>query len=125
MNYVLYIALGGALGAVSRHLLANWVHALWEGPLPAGTLLVNVIGAFAIGILYVLILERQLIHANWQGVLMVGFVGAFTTFSTFSLETIALFEAGHALGAMAYMVASATLCVFVAGLAIHLARLVA
>ena len=124
MKYVLFIALGGATGAVSRHLLANWVHGLWEGKLPLGTLLVNVLGSFAIGIIYVLIVERQLVHPDWRGVLMVGFLGAFTTFSTFSLETIALIEAGHVMQAAGYMVGSAVLCVLAAGMAIQLSRLV-
>lgn len=123
MKYLLFIALGGASGAVSRHLLANWIQGLWEGKLPLGTLLVNVMGSFAIGFIYVMVVERQLIHADWRGVLMVGFLGAFTTFSTFSLETIALFEAGHVLQAAGYMIGSAVLCVLVAGLAIQLSRL--
>ena len=123
MKYLLFIALGGASGAVSRHLLANWVHVLWDGKVPMGTLLVNVLGSFAIGIVYVMLVERQLIHADWRGVLMVGFLGAFTTFSTFSLETIALFEAGHAVQALAYMFGSAIICVLAAGLAIQLTRI--
>jgi CrcB protein len=123
MKYLLFIALGGASGAVARHLLANWVHALWEGKLPMGTLLVNLLGSLAIGFIYVMVVERQLIHADWRGVLMVGFLGAFTTFSTFSLETIALFEAGHAVHAVGYMFGSAVVCVLAAGVAIQLARL--
>jgi CrcB protein len=124
MKYLLFIALGGASGAVSRYLLANWVHRLWEGHFPVGTLLVNMLGSFVIGIVYVLLVERQLIHADWRGVLMVGFLGAFTTFSTFSLETITLLEAGHALQAVGYMIGSAIVCVVMAGLAIHLTRIV-
>jgi CrcB protein len=122
MKYLLFIALGGASGAVSRYLLSNWVHTLWEGRLPFGTLAVNMLGSFAIGIVYVLLVERQFIHADWRGVLMVGFLGAFTTFSTFSLETITLFEAGHAVQAAVYMVGSAVVCVVMAGLAIQLTR---
>ena len=122
MKYLLFIALGGASGAVSRYLLANWIHILWEGKFPVGTLVVNVLGSFVIGILYVLIVERQLVHADWRGVLMVGFLGAFTTFSTFSLETIALFEAGHAVQAAGYMVGSTIVCVAMAGLAMQLTR---
>jgi CrcB protein len=123
MKYLLFIALGGASGAVSRYLLANWVHGLWEGKLPVGTLLVNMLGSFAIGIVFVLLVERQYIHADWRGVLMVGFLGAFTTFSTFSLETISLLEAGHTIHALAYMFGSALLCVVMAGIAIHVTRL--
>lgn len=123
MKYLLFIALGGATGAVSRYLLANWVHGFWEGRLPMGTLMVNMLGSFAIGIVYVVLVERQVIHTDWRGVLIVGFLGAFTTFSTFSLETIALFEAGHAAQALIYMFGSAIVCVVMAGLAIQLTRL--
>jgi CrcB protein len=123
MKYLVFIALGGAGGAVSRYLLANWVHSLWEGHFPLGTLLVNMLGSAAIGVVFVL-LERALIHPDWRGVLMVGFLGAFTTFSTFSLETISLWEAGHMGQAMAYMIGSTVLCVLAAGVAIYSARLV-
>ena len=123
MKYLVFIALGGAGGAVSRYLLAHWVHSLWEGHFPLGTLLVNMLGSAAIGVVFVL-LERSLIHPDWRGVLMVGFLGAFTTFSTFSLETISLWEAGHMGQAMAYMLGSAVLCVLAAGVAIYSARLV-
>ncbi|QFU75991.1 fluoride efflux transporter CrcB [Halioglobus maricola] len=121
MKYLLFIALGGATGAVSRYLLADWVHQLWEGRWPMGTLLVNMAGSFAIGVIFVLI-ERQVIHQDWRGVLMVGFLGAFTTFSTFSLESIAMFESGHTAHALGYMAASAILCVVMAGLSIQLTR---
>jgi CrcB protein len=122
MKYLLFIALGGASGAVSRHLLAYWVHEVWEGKLPLGTLLVNVLGSFAIGFVYVILVERQIFHAGWRDLLMVGFIGAFTTFSTFSLETIVLFESGHAIHALIYMFGSAIICVVMAGLAMHLTR---
>jgi len=122
MKYILFVAIGGAAGSVSRYLLAHWVHSLWEGKLPLGTLLVNVSGSFAIGILYVVLTERQNVHPEWHAVLMVGFLGGFTTFSTFSLETITLLEGGHVVHALLYMLGSATLCVAMAGLAIQLTR---
>ncbi|AQA18908.1 camphor resistance protein CrcB [Halioglobus japonicus] len=121
MKYLLFIALGGAAGAVSRYLLAGWIHQLWEGRWPVGTLLVNMAGSFAIGVVFVLV-ERQVVHPDWRGVLMVGFLGAFTTFSTFSLETIAMFENGHTAHALGYMAASAVLCVLMAGISIQLTR---
>ncbi|MEH6568921.1 MAG: fluoride efflux transporter CrcB [Halioglobus sp.] len=125
MKYLLFVALGGASGAVSRYLLANWAHELWEGKLPVGTLLVNLLGSAAIGVVYVLLVEKELMHADWRGVLMVGFLGAFTTFSTFSLETINLFESGHWAQALAYMFGSAILCVLGAGSAIYFTRMLA
>lgn len=123
MKYLIFIALGGATGAVSRYLLANWIHQLWEGHLPLGTLLVNALGSLAIGIVYVVIMERELLHPDWRSVVMIGFLGAFTTFSTFSLETIHLIEAGHLLQAAAYSIISVVLCVALAGLAIHGTRI--
>ncbi len=124
MKYLLFIALGGASGAVARYVVANWIHQLWEGHVPVGTLLVNVIGSFGIGIVFVLVVEKELIHPDWRGVLMIGFLGAFTTFSTFSLETINLLESGHIFQALGYMLASVSLCVLGAGSAIYLARMI-
>ena len=123
MKYLLFIALGGATGAVARYVIATRIHELWEGHVPVGTLLVNLVGSFAIGVMYVLIVEKQIIHQDWRGVLMVGFLGAFTTFSTFSLETIHLLEAGQLFHAMGYMLMSMAFCVAAAGGAIYLTRL--
>jgi CrcB protein len=123
MKYLLFVALGGAGGAVSRYLLANWAHQMWEGKLPVGTFLVNLLGSAAIGVVYVLVVEKQLIHPDWRGVLMVGFLGAFTTFATFSLETIELMEAGHGIQALGYVLASVVICIVAAGAGIGLTRL--
>lgn len=121
MKYLLFIALGGATGSVARYLLALWTQAQWQGDFPLGTLLVNFAGSFGIGVVFVL-LERQILHPDWRSVLMVGFLGAFTTFSTFSLEAITLWESGQGGQALGYMLASVMLCVLAAGTAITLTR---
>ena len=89
------IALGGAAGALLRYLVSMWAHALAGTGFPYGTLLVNVAGSFAIGLLYVVIVEQPGILAHYRGPLMVGLLGAFTTFSAFSLETLHLVEGGE------------------------------
>lgn len=121
MKYLVFIALGGAGGAVSRYLLSNWVHGLWEGRWPLGTLLVNALGSLVMGLIFVLI-ERQVVHPDWRGVLMVGFLGAFTTFSTFSLETMTLLEAGEYVHAFGYVLVSVIACIVAAGAGMWLMR---
>ena len=92
MKYLLFVAIGGASGAVSRHLLASWLHGVWEGKAPVGTLLVNVVGSFAIGVAYVILVERQLIHSDWRGLSMVASLEHLRRFPTFSLETVSLLK---------------------------------
>ncbi len=104
------VALGGALGAVLRFLLSSGVAALFGRGFPYGTLLVNVIGSGAIGMLYVLLIERLLAAPGWRAFLVVGLLGALTTFSTFSLETLQLLEAGLAGRAALNVVLNVTLC---------------
>lgn len=121
---LLFVAAGGALGAVARFALSALVHAWWPMRFPLATLGVNVLGSFLIGLLYVLIAERGLLHPDWRSVAMVGFLGAFTTFSTFSLEMVNLLEQGYFAYALAYVAASVVLCVGSAWAAIVIARLI-
>jgi CrcB protein len=121
MQNLLFIALGGAGGAVARYLLATHVHSLWSGIWPVGTLLVNATGSLAIGVVFAL-LERQVLHPDWRSVLVVGFLGAFTTFSTFSLETVELLQTGHVRQAVLYALASLLACIAAAAVGITLTR---
>ncbi len=89
---LLYIGLGGFLGAGSRYLLSKWVEMKWEGLFPNGTLIVNVIGSFLLGFLMVLFIEKTAAYTNLKIMMTTGFLGAFTTFSTFSFETVMLLE---------------------------------
>ncbi len=90
----LYIALGGALGAVGRYALAGWVHSAFGTQFPWGTLAVNVIGSAALG--FALGLLRDVpASVEARAFLTIGFLGAFTTFSTFSFEAVALLRDGE------------------------------
>lgn len=105
------IALGGAFGAVSRYLASLGIHSVAGTGFPYGTLLVNVAGSFAIGFLYVLIVEASAGLGHYRAPLMVGLLGAFTTYSTFSLETIHLIEGGELTKAGLNIVLNVVLCI--------------
>ena len=83
MKHLVLIALGGAGGALARHWMTALVQNTAAGQFPWGTLSVNLLGSLGIGVAYVLIMERALLHPDWRGAVMVGFLGAFTTFSAF------------------------------------------
>lgn len=117
------IALGGALGALGRYGVANLAAAAFGRVFPFGTLTVNVVGSLAIGALFVLVVQNEAVRREWESVLTVGFLGAFTTFSTFSLETLLLLQSGRLGAAMAYVGTSVVLCVGACGLGMKLARL--
>ena len=110
MKQLLFIAVGGASGAIFRHYMSSMVYALAGRGFPYGTLLVNVIGSFLIGLLFVLIIERQHFEEIWRAGLIIGFLGALTTFSTFSIETIQLMEAGQHVKAGMNILVSVLLC---------------
>ena len=122
MNQVMAIAAGGALGSVLRYGLSTWVHTLAGRGFPYGTLAVNVLGCLAMGFLFVLLVERMGESALWRAGLLIGVLGGFTTFSTFSIETFNLIEQGAMAKAAANMAASLVLCVGATWLGAILAR---
>jgi len=104
------IAAGGALGALGRWGMANLVVILTGRAFPWATLAVNVLGSLLMGAMFIAIVQNEAVRREWESVLTVGFLGAFTTFSTFALETAVLLEAGRNVAAMAYVAASVMLC---------------
>jgi CrcB protein len=103
MGYLLAIGAGGFVGAIARYLVDGRIAVWTGGALPWGTLVVNLSGSIAVGLLYALVTERAVLPADLRGPLMIGFLGSYTTFSTLMLESWHLIEDG------AYLYAGANL----------------
>jgi CrcB protein len=110
MSNLVYIAAGGVIGALLRYAVTGAVFKLVPGAFPWGTLLVNISGCFAIGVVWHLF-EGLYITPGMRLFLMVGFLGAYTTFSSFGLETINLLREGEIGYALFYVLASNALCI--------------
>ena len=95
MMNVLVIGIGGFVGAVARYGIAVWIGQRWGRSFPLGTFVINVSGSFLIGLLMTLMAERFTENPQWRLLLVVGFLGAYTTFSTFEYETGALLKDGE------------------------------
>lgn len=91
MNFIM-VGLGGFIGAILRYGLSGLMHRVLGSNFPYGTLAVNVLGSFALGLFLTLSSTRLAISDEWKSFIAVGILGAFTTFSTFSFETIALLQ---------------------------------
>lgn len=110
MNLVLAIGAGGALGSMLRYGLSTAVQRASAATFPLGTLAVNVIGSFVIGVLYVWLIERSGARPELRAFLIVGVLGGFTTFSSFSLETVTLLMQASYARAVLNVLLSVALC---------------
>jgi CrcB protein len=120
LHYVL-VAAGGALGAVTRH----WVYNL--GPFSGqnsawGTFVINAAGSLLIGVAYVVITEKASLPPEWRSLLTVGFLGAFTTYSTYSLDALRMLEQGQTGTALLYLVGTMLVCVLAAWVGLVVTR---
>ena len=114
--------MGGALGAVSRFLLGNAVSRALGSFLPYGTFVINIVGCFAMGLLMTIIVDREMLPAAWRLFLCVGFLGVFTTFSSFGYEALMLLTEGRLLAVLAYAGGSVALGLVAAAAGVLCAR---
>lgn len=117
------ITIGGALGAVTRYQLGLWISSRWNQGFPLHTFLINITGAFLLGFLNILFIERLTLSPLWRLGIGVGFLGAYTTFSTFGYEVITLLEGGSYGTAAAYTLLTVFLGFIGVALGIGLARM--
>lgn len=105
-----------------RYWVSNGIYLLLGRGFPYGTLVVNVVGSMAMGFLYILFLERMSVSPEWRAALLVGFLGAFTTFSTFSIETLNLIEQADYLKAGLNMLVSVLACLLACWVGVIIGR---
>ncbi len=116
------VALGGAAGAVMRWLMASGIQKMAGGAFPWGTFAVNALGSFMLGFLFVWLIERSTASDLLRLALTVGFMGAFTTFSTYSLESVRLLQEGAFSLAFGNIAGQVVVCLGLTWLGIQLAR---
>ena len=122
MKTILFIACGGAIGAVLRYGASLGVYSLLGRGFPYGTLFVNVTGSLLMGLLSIMMLERFNVGPEWRAAILVGLLGSFTTFSTFSMETLNLLEQGDMMRAMMNIAFSVVVCLAAVWLGVSLGR---
>ena len=123
MNTYILIFLGCGVGGLLRYWVSTSMYSLLGRGFPYGTLIVNVSGSFVMGCLFVLLLERaSSLGCELRALLLVGFLGGYTTFSSFSIETVSLIESGEWIHAGLNALLSVVLCVAFAWLGVLLGR---
>ncbi len=118
------VAIGGAAGAVMRWLMASGVQKMAGGAFPWGTFAVNALGSFLLGFLFVWLIERSTANELIRLAITVGFMGAFTTFSTYSLESVRLLQEGAFSLAFGNIAGQVVVCLLLTWLGVQLARVI-
>lgn len=123
MEKFILISTGAVLGANLRYWVGDWAAQKWGATLPYGTLLINVTGSLLLGFLMALIAERLMLDPRWRLFFGVGFLGAYTTFSTYMFESFALLEKGQWLPAVGNLLGSTLLGMLAVGAGVYLAKM--
>jgi len=118
----LLIALGGSLGALARYGVSFWIQERASGALPYGTFIVNMTGCLVMGLVMTRLNEGGEVSVNWRFFVPVGFIGAYTTFSSFEFETFRLIQQGLPLAGLVYVVSSLILGYLALWLGVVMAR---
>jgi CrcB protein len=121
MLIILGIGIGSFFGGILRYLLSSFIQSKFESSYPFGTMLVNIIGCFFIGVIYAYF-EKGALSQEWRMILITGLLGGFTTFSAFSMETVNLLYDGQFLYAGLYVVLSILIGIFFTFLGIIIVR---
>jgi CrcB protein len=121
MNTILLIFVGGGLGSVARYLLGSWITRIYPHAFPLGTLTVNIVACFLVGVLAGLVGQSSK-EEFFRSALIVGFCGGFSTFSAFTLESAKLFNSGLPGQMGLYIIASLLACVASTFVGVWLAR---
>ena len=123
--HLVLIGLGGFAGAIARYLVDGWVSGLTRGGFPWGTLAINTSGSFLLGLLAALTIDRSLLSPEIRGPVMIGFIGAYTTFSTWMLESSRLLEAGNWTAALGNVLGSVVIGLLAVFAGLMLGRVIA
>ncbi len=123
MQSILAVAVGGAIGSVGRFLLSSYISKQSNHFIPFGTLSVNIIGSFIIGVVWIWLESKQVSGQLTRQFVMIGLLGGFTTFSTFSLETIQLIHDSQWIAALANMAANLIACLAMVAIGIFVGKL--
>lgn len=122
LKAILLVGLGSAGGGILRFLIGKWAHSLIATSFPLGTMIVNILGCFIIGLIYSIFSKNSAADANMQLLLATGFCGGFTTFSSFMHENYVMLENGNFLQLALYTILSIVLGMLALYLAIYLTR---
>jgi CrcB protein len=110
-SHLLAVGVGGALGAISRYSVVQITHRWWSHGFPLATLAVNVVGCFVIGLAFVFFaIKYPALDPQWRSFIIVGFLGALTTYSSYALEALTLVQQGHISLAVTYLMMTVVLC---------------